>query len=501
MNSVWTVDRTSAAPLPPLTGELDAEIAIIGGGVTGLATAAILSDAGARVVLLEARKLGMGSTGGSTGNLYSTISKHLSSLASKWDLDTISQVVSVRCRALDNIQRNVERWGINCDFARRPLYLGAVGRNEGPARQLEEEYKLARSAGLDCQLLDNPVGLGLPFSKVLRIEDQAQFNPLLYCDGLTRALIHGGVKIFEESPATSIDAAAGTVVTPQGKVRADQIVIATHTPKGINLLQAEMEPCREHGVALPLQDNELAEPGIYWSLDDSISLRSHHSGGKDYLIVVGGKYKTGVEQGGESFWGGLEQYGRRYFRTGEPSHRWSAQQYQPADLLPYIGRGGHDNVYVGTGYGADGLVWSEVAAQLISQQILGRDNPDSALFNPRRFTPTKSAKGWLEANTKVAKHLATDHFSVQKETDFNQIETGQGKVVKVQGESYAAYRAPDGQLSLLSPICPHMKCIVHWNPGEKSWDCPCHGSRFDISGAVLEGPALEGLEPRQPPSD
>lgn len=503
MDSVWTLGRAQAAVYPQLKGELEVEVVVVGGGVTGLATALILSQAGARVALLEARRLGLGTTGGSTGNLYSMLAWGLSPLAKKWDSATVSKVVDVRRRALDAIENTVDRYRISCDFARRPLYLGISQSSGNFAQRLEEEYQLARNAGLECELLDQPQGLELPFTKALRIADQAQFNPLHYCDGLAKALEHAGVALFENSPVINIDPAGRKVSTPLGTVGADHIVLATHTPKGINMLQAEMEAYREHGSALPVpSDAGLAEPGIYWSLDDAVSLRSYRVAGQDYLVLVGGKYKTGEVEADRAYWVELEDYGRRCFSlagSDGASHRWSAQQYQAADLLPYIGRSGHDNVYVATGYAADGLVWSEAAAQIIAHQILGRDSHDGSLFSPRRFTPTKSAKGWLEANIKVARHLTTDHFSIQKEEDFSQVAPGEGKVIKIQGESYAAYRAMDGQLSLLSPVCPHMKCIVRWNADDTSWDCPCHGSRFDASGAVLEGPALEGLEPRQPP--
>lgn len=499
MNSVWGLGRSEVASFPELTGELNVDVVIVGGGITGLATALILCDSGSQVAVVEAQQLGTGSTGHSTGNLYSTLSQGLSPLAKKWDVDVVRQVVERRRKALERIQVNVERLGISCDFARRPLYLGIAESNKSNLDLLEEEHRLAQAAGLSSQLIDSPTGLRLPFSTVLQIEDQAQFNPLHYCDGLAKALAHRKAHVFENSPAISIDPASGSVKTAMGVVKADHIVLATHTPKGINILQAEMEAYREHGLAMPLETEGSSQPGICWMLDDSQSLRTYRAGEQEYLVIVGGKYKTGKMERGRDYWQELESYGARYFSLGEPSHQWSAQQYQAADLLPYIGQSGHDNVYVATGYAADGLVWGEVAAQMISHQILGNGDRDAALFSPRRFTPTKSAKGWLEANTKVAKHLSTDRFSLETADDLSQMSPGEGRVVKVNGESYAAYRSPEGELHVVSPVCPHMKCIVHWNSGDKSWDCPCHGSRFDISGAVLEGPALHGLEPLQPP--
>lgn len=501
MNAVWNVGRGRRTTFPRLDKNVDVDVAIIGGGATGLAAALILSDAGERVTVLESKEVGSGSTGNSTGNLYSTLSGGLTAVRKKWDHYTVNLVVGLRRQALDGIQRNVERLAIDCQFQRRALHL-CLQEVDGQQRQrLEEECQVAVSAGLDAELLEQPTGLGLPLQLALRIQNQAQYNPLLYCDGLAKGVASQGGSIYEHSGVVDVDPGEGKVTTAGGVVRAGHIVFATHTPKGVNMLQAEMDVYREHGIAAPLRDDGGDYPqGIFWIMDGFYSVRSYQWEGQTYLVVIGAKHHTGQGELGEAYYAQLGDYANRHFALGGVSHRWSAQQYQAADLLPYIGRSGHDNVYVGTGYAADGLVWSEVAAEIISHQILGRKDLDSGLLSPRRFTPAKSAKAWLETNTKVARHLSTDRFSVEKVENIDSLEPGAGKVVKMAGDNYAIYKSPEGRVSALSPVCPHMKCMVHWNGADKSWDCPCHGSRFGLEGEVIEGPAYRGLEHRQLPS-
>jgi glycine/D-amino acid oxidase-like deaminating enzyme/nitrite reductase/ring-hydroxylating ferredoxin subunit len=500
MSAVWNLPGSSSFTYPRLEQSADVDVVIIGGGLTGLATALNLCDAGERVAVIEAREIGSGSSGGSTGNLYSTVSNGLAGIRRKWGQETVNQVVNLRGQALADIQRHVERLSIDCQFERRPLHFCIQADVDHYGKVLEEEFDVSVAAGLQAEILERPDGLGMPVQRALRIEDQAQFNPLQYCQGLARAVQHEGGLVFEHSPVADVDAGEGRVTTADGAViKAGHIVFATHTPKGINMLQAEMEVYREHGIAAPLNSTNGDCPrGIFWTLDGFHSVRSYEHQGQPYIVVVGQKHKVGHGELGQGHFEELGDFARGYFDVAAVSHRWSAQQYQSADLLPYIGRSGHDNVYVATGYAADGLVWSEVAAQVISHQILGRKDVDGDLLNPRRFTPAKSAKSWLETNTKVAKHLSTDRFTVEKMDDLHQVEAGEGKVLKIGGDSYAVYRSLEGELKTLSPVCPHMKCMVHWNSADKSWDCPCHGSRFDTDGQILEGPAYRSLEKRTP---
>lgn len=496
MTAVWTVGRLGAQTFPQLQTRLEVDVVVIGAGATGLATAYKLLEAGKRVAVVEALQVGAGSTGRSTGNLYSTLSQGLAPVREKWDDAVIREVVALRSLALDFIEDVFDHPSRDCHFVRRPLYLAIPDADAEQEQQLEAEHSAATAAGLSATLVDAAPELPFPVHKALRIDYQAQYNPLRYVQCLAHMVTEAGGLIFEASRVTDIDASAGTVKTEHGEVHAEAIVEATHTPKGVNLIQAEMECFQEYGVAARVPATAQLPEGIFWLQDGFHSLRSYSEAGERYVMVVGEKHATGHSDLGKGHYDKLCSYLQRHFKVDRFDYRWSAQQFKSADLLPYIGRSGHDNVFIGTGYAADGLTWGTVAATLISNLVLGRDSRGAALFSPRRFTPAKSAQNWLKENTTVAKHLAKDHFTSVGDGGLGDVAPGEGRLVHMHGEDLAVYRSADNQLSILSPVCPHMKCKVRWNGADSTWDCPCHGSRFAPDGGVLEGPALEPLQPR-----
>lgn len=497
MTAVWTIGQHAGRRHPPLERTVDADVVVIGGGITGLTTALRLHEAGKRVVLLEAFRAGEGNTGGSTGNLYGTVSQGLARVRRKWDDATVRQVADLRMQALARIEATAGRLAIDCDFARRPLYFCTRTPDQAQTERIEAEHEASLAAGLAAELTASVPHLPFTPHRALRIERQAQLNPLAYAQGLAAALSEQGVAIYEDSRAIGVDARQGTVKTDHGDVRAEHIVFATHTPKGVNLVQAEMVPYREHGISARL-DGKPGVEGICWILDDARSVRSYRHQGQDYLVVVGEKHKTGHGSRGHGFFESLRAYAHSQFGVTDFLHEWSAQQYHPADELPYIGHSGHHNVYLATGFAADGLVWGTVAADLIAEQIQGRDSDAARLLSPRRFTPTKSVKGWMEESAMVAEHFAKDYLSSAELKGTENIPQGEGRIVQLAGEKLAVYRGLDNRLSVLSPVCPHMKCLVVWNAADSTWDCPCHGSRFTTDGSVLEGPAFHSLRQRAP---
>ena len=493
MTAIWNLADLEGGRYPAMAKDLEVEVAIVGGGVTGLSTAIRLLEEGRKVAVLEALKVGQGSSGNSTGNLYGTLSQGLRSVRGKWEDDALRQVGGARSAAVDAIESRIGQYGIECQFERRPLYFCLPSPDEKQQQALADEYEASLVAGLRAELVDNVPGMPVPVRRALLIENQAQLNPLRYAQELAKVVAGQGGQLFEDTAVIDVDASEGRVATASGVVTAEHIVFATHTPKGINLVQAEMEPSREYGVAAPLNESTGPE-GIFWLMDQFHSVRTYRHEDRTYLVVIGEKHPTGQDEAGDAHYENLRQYARQHFNLEGFSHSWSAQQYKSADRLPYIGRSAHDNVYVGTGYGADGLTWGEVAAKIITDLVMDRQTEASRLFNPRRFTPVKSAKSWAALNTKVAKHLTTDYLKLDKIEDFEHVRPGEGKVVNARGDKVAVYRSPDNVLSVLSPVCPHMKCMVKWNPADTSWDCPCHGSRFKPEdGSVIEGPAYSPL--------
>lgn len=495
MDSVW-IDGVPS-PAACLTGEAEADVAVVGAGITGAVTALRLAEAGLKVAVLEARSAGEGNTGRSTGNLYATVSTGLATLRDKWDDEEARLATAARAAAIDWIEETANRLGIDCGLRRVPLHQCVLNAGSTAHEQLRREHEAAEALGLPAEWGDAVPGWPLSPAAVHTLSRQAHFNPYRFVAGLMAALRERGVALYEHSRVVDIDASEGLVITREGRVRARHIVLATHTPAGFNALQAEMEVYREYGVAAPLEGEGPSDASV-WVKDGKHSVRTHEQGGRRYIVIVGEKHKTGEGDEHADYFGRLRDFGRRHFRLGEFTHAWSAQQYTSADGLPYIGRSAHDKVLIATGMGADGLTWGTVAGAVIERLVKGDEDALTGLLTPRRFTPVKSAKSFVAENTTVTKHMVGDRVeALRSDEGLADVPLGGGRVLRLDGETCAVHRTRDGRYVALSPVCPHMGCHVKWNQSEQSWDCPCHGSRFDTEGQVIEGPALTGLERRQ----
>jgi glycine/D-amino acid oxidase-like deaminating enzyme/nitrite reductase/ring-hydroxylating ferredoxin subunit len=451
--------------------------------------ALLLAQQGRSVVLLEGSEIGSGSTGNSTGNLYVTVSDGLHSLASKWGADVARQVVLQRAAAIDFIEAQAATEPAAA-FRRCPLMRWAKTAQDQP--QLEQEYRALSAAGCNVRWeKDVPAGLPVALWPALVLEGQAQFQPQSYVALLARRAAQAGASVHEHSRVLSLDLASKVATTATGAVRAGEIVLATHTPAGLHGVHAEMPVHREYGVALPLPAVHPG-PGIYWwQGSEGLSIRTLEHDGQQFLVCIGQEHKTG-DHNAKAGLMAVEALARRHFGDAEVAYRWSAQNYRPADGLPYIGRD-ITGAYVATGFATDGLTWGTVSAQVIAAQLAGESPAFGDLCRASRFSPIKGAKALIEENFTTVKALVKDYLSDRQEEELTGLAAGDSALVDVDGDSVAAFRAPDGELFAVSPVCTHMGCKVHWNSVETSWDCPCHGSRFRPDGTVIEGPALQPL--------
>lgn len=499
--SIWEA-TSPTLHFAALSGETTADVAIVGGGITGITAAMLLAWAGRSVAVVEAHQVGFGTTGNSTGNLYAIVDDGLWRIRDKWDQSTASDVAQSRAETVDFIERVITQYKLDCAFARRRQYLFAEsmagnGSQEDPLEQVMEEFETARAAGLDATLVDE-TPLPWPVARALLIEHQAQFHPAAFTRGLAAAIQGDRCRIYENSPAVEIDGEKGLVHTAAGVVQAERIIVATHTPVGFYGVQTALGPYRDYGIAARLNAGDYPE-GMIWSREKSThSIRTLTTGGQTYLLVIGEEHKTGQHDDAPHYYEKVEEYARAHFDVAEIAYRWSAQGYRSADLLPFIGpAAGNDNVYIATGFSTNGLTYGPLAAQIITDDILGRQNRWADLYRAQRLTVAKSAKEFLRENLDNAGQYLRGHLTSADVENVANVAPGAGALVEIDGDKVALYREPSGALIALSPVCTHLGCIVRWNAAETSWDCPCHGSRFTYDGEVIEGPALAPLERKE----
>lgn len=488
--SVWR-GTAPEEDFPALHENCTTDIVIVGGGMTGISLALNLAEQGRPVILLEARDIGFGATGNSTGNLYETLSRGIHRIVDSWGKDVARSVAAARRQALDQIEHRVQALGIECGFRRCRLYRYAATEN---ARAfVENEYEGSVDAGLSVHLVETlPAPLPQPSGAAMVLDGQAQFHPQAYVRALARRAADLGCRIFKNSQILEVDSGRRVVRTASGKVAAREIVLATHSPKGFHAVQAEMVVNREYGLTARIPRGSFP-PGIFWETGTGrLSVRNADTGEESFLVCVGEEHKTGQQDTHASI-ERLESAAQARFGMGEAVFRWSAQNYSPADGLPYIGRDA-SGCFIATGFETDGLIYGAVAASIISDQIAGRDNLFAPLVRASRFSPVKGARGLAEETAVTLKSLVKDYVTDRESIPLSQLPLRKGAIVEVENELLAAYRNPDGTVIAVSPVCTHMKCKVHWNDMESSWDCPCHGSRFAPDGTVIEGPATEALQ-------
>lgn len=492
-SSLWSAAPTPQT-FPTLNADLSVDVVIIGAGITGITAAAHLAGAGRTVAVLEARRVGAGTTGHSTGNLYAIVDEYLYKLAKKWGDDKVSAIVQSRVRAINTIEQNVAAFHLDCNFSRQPLALYTTSDSLSESYDIEAECQAASRAGLDARLTND-----LPFPGIIKkamvVRNQAQFHPLKYVQQLAAAIHSPQCQIYEESAVLNIDVENNIVNTATHRVQADHIILATHTPKGVNVVQTELGPYREYAVAA-LQNTPQLPGGIFWSTGpDATSTRAVTLDGKSYVMMIGERHKTGQKNDPEAAYRVLSELLRARFAVQSIDYQWSGQHYRAADGLPYIGSSaGSSRVYIATGFATDGLIYGTVAGKVIADEICGTGNPFAELYSPRRFTPMKSAVNFLKENLNVASHYIKDYTTSVALKSFSHVKRGEGALVDIEGAKLAVHRDDADHLHILSSVCTHLKCIVHWNRAERSWDCPCHGSRFNYNGEVIEGPALLPLQ-------
>lgn len=501
-NAIWT-ETPPLGRFPRLAGDLAVDVAIVGAGITGVTAARLLKDAGLRVALIESRRVGKGETSRTTAHLTEVMDTRLHTLVSRFGVDGARLAVEGQRAAINRIAAFIELRSIDCAFHRVPGYLYA--ETPDSVRALEEEADAAQRIGQPA-IFTREVPLPFPVFQALRFEHQAQFNPRAYLHALCDGLDCHGSHVFEETHVTAVeDGEPCRVITDRGVVTAGNVIVAAHVPiSNLVLLHTKLAAYRTYVVAMTNPAAVLQ--GLFWDTAQPYHyLRQQIVDGTRYLIVGGEDHKVGENDDTTVPFRRLEEYVRAHF--GQPvaptDFRWSGQIIEPADGLPYVGRNSlSSHTYVATGYSGNGMTNGTLAAMVLSDEIRGVDNEWSKVLAATRIKPLAAARAFISENVDYPKHLIGDRLAqIVRGGDVDDIPPGEGAVMMVKGTKLAVYRNGSGELSALSPVCTHLGCLVHWNTTEKSWDCPCHGSRFDPMGRVLNGPAVAALQARPLPPD
>lgn len=479
--SLWMT--TSNEPqLEPLPGDVEVDVAVVGGGITGLTTALLLHQSGVRVAVLEAGDLAASTSGFTTGKFTSLHRLIYADLARRVGDQAAAQYAAANQEAIEQVARLTKALNIQCQFQRQSAYTYTC--NPDRVGDIEEEYETAARIGLPVAL-DREVGLPFPVEAALRLDDQVQLHPRQYCLGLAGA-IDGDSRVHTQTRVTDIVESNGRceVITDRGTVRAERAIVATLVPfLSAGELDRRFNPSRSYLVAARVNGPPLE--GMYISAEDPIrSLRSANG----HLLVGGDAHAVGHDPDTKRHYEALEQFARERFDVLEFTHRWSAQDYVPPDRLPYIGQPGpdaSDRILVATGFQKWGLTLGTAAAMLLRDLVLGDDNSWLSLFDARR-------KGYPEASQGDGHH---QHGEFKQPSSPEDLAPGEGAVFGDDDDQVAVYRDEQGGLHKVSALCTHLGCPVSFNTAERSWDCHCHGSRFDVDGRLLQGPAVKDLDP------
>lgn len=495
-NSYWEASiATPPERYPSVSGEIIADVAIIGAGIVGLTAAERLCREGKTVVVLEASHVGKQVTARSTAKVTSQHGLIYQRLIDEVGESNARLYAQANESAIEYIAALVSKENIDCAFERKSSYIYTSQASEVAA--IEKEARAAAALGLPATLTHD-IQADIPVKAALCFENQAQFHPACYLLGLAKTVAKNA-SIFEDSPVVEVKHGSPCKMKTAGgaTITARDVIVATHLPVVPDgMFFAKAFPISHSIVAAPLDDARALGGMCLRSGQPSLSFRDDSSGGQRYLVAVGPTFKTGVTADETNSFVVLEQFLFEHFGIENPPYRWTNEDFEPMDGLPFVGHASTSSphLFVALGFNAWGITTGTAAAGLIADLIMGRPSPCAELFDATRIRPLKGGAEFIKGNMESAKHFIADRYGLPKCEHRIQLATGQAQVVRVDGRAVAAYCDDHGALHAVSATCTHMGCLVGWNKTDRSWDCPCHGSRFDMDGKVLHGPATSPLE-------
>ncbi|WP_407561773.1 FAD-dependent oxidoreductase [Streptomyces sp. 184] len=499
MTSHW-IETAPGEPRPPLRDGVEVDLAVVGGGVVGLSTAWEAAAAGLSVAVVEAGRIAAGVTGHTTAKLSALHSEAYRNVRRAHGRTAARHFAESQADAVRRVADLSAELGIDCELERAPAFTYAQSDESLP--EVREEAEAAAEAGLAVELVDRDGTTGPPFPvrAAVRLDDQVQFHPRKYLLGLADDLAARGGLVFEDSRVTSVSAADPCVLTTAGgtRLRARDVVVATHYPiLDRALLFARLRPQRELVVTRVIAEAD--DPGgMYLTQEQRTrSARTAPYGtGRRLLIVTGEKFTPGARDVRAR----LERLNRwtdEHFPGTERAAGWAAQDNWTGDHVPFVGRlhPGARHLYVATGFAGWGISGGVMAGRLLTGLLTGDEPPWAGLYDPRRLHPLREGPHLLQNQAHVVRHFAGDRLPGATAASADDVPRGGGAVVRHGTGHVAVHRDADGKLHRVRARCTHLGCLVRFNDAETTWECPCHGSRFDVDGQVLQGPATRPLRP------
>jgi len=498
--SFW-IASTLQSNYPPLVEDLAVDVAIVGAGLAGITAAMLLKKAGKTVAVLEAGRVAEGVSGHTTAKLTSLHQLKYASLINSLGEEKAGQYGASNQAAIEQVAALVRDEQIDCDFERKDAYTFATDAEL--REKVQAEADAALKLGLPASYVTETT---LPFEVLgaVKFSHQAQFHPRKYILCLADKIQGEGSYVFEHTRVCKVeDETPSRVRTAQGPtVTAQDVIVATNLPiLDQGLYFAKTFPKRSYLVGARI-DPAIAPEGLFIGTGEKYrSIRTTPMDDGGTLLLIGGEgHKVGEADDTEERFERLATYARKHFGVASVDYYWSTQDYVSFDGVPYIGSltPMHQHTFIATGFSLWGMTNSTLSAMLLTDRILGRDNPWAKLYESTRPTPFVSQAS-IKNNLDVGVRWFGDRIKGLFDSP-DKVQAGEGRLVTAGGDKVAAYRDENGTLYQVSAVCPHLGCIVDWNAAEKSWDCPCHGSRFDPDGNILHGPAVKCLEPQQMPT-
>lgn len=484
---------------PQLTSNGDYDVVVVGGGITGLTTAARLKAAGKTVCVLERNRIGGGETGHTSAHLAAMQDLKLTEIANSFGKDVARLVWAAGVIAIDTIEAIVHQQSIHCGFQRIPGILhAAFGGTRDERSDLRNEAEFAQELHIDCQYRDNIVGLEKPG---VVFADQARFHPVQYLDALAQSIPGAGCNVFENAEVESVEGEPPVVKVGNHSLRCGHVVLATHVPMmgktGLiyaTLMQSKIYPYSTYVVQGTAPAGRIPDALLWDTNDPYYYTRLIPGEAADTVIFGGADHKTGQVVETEKQFAQVESTLLDQFPFVDVTGRWSGQVIETNDGLPYIGETAKHQ-FAATGFSGNGLTFGTLAGLMACDWVLGRENPWQKLFSVDRKNLWAGTWDYLKENIDYPYYMVQQWLTEGRSKAADRLGPGEGQVILRDGHRIACACDDKGVCHEVSAVCTHMGCLVRWNKAEQTWDCPCHGSRFSMTGEVIGGPAEAPLEP------